>query len=314
MLELLEGTANDLPCAQAVLEAVYPHHAGARAYHAARAPGADPLGRLWLAQLEEQSVGFAQVRTSSLHPRTDYVTVAVLPALWGQSIGTRLLYRLEEELGNRSRRQQTAFPESQTAARAFIEHHGFESVMQTYSVQVAAKSIALEPFVAAHTQALELGLTFSALLESPQLADEVALLQHRVYQASHGYNPVPDFTLEQMRELWLNEEMNPASLFLALREREPVGFAALYGAGQALELAYFGTDPEHAALEPWLSLALTGQALEFAAARGAVLEAEFDSLNPTAMAVLEALGVDPCEAWVTYQRTPQTFQPLERLH
>ena len=49
-------------------------------------------------------------------------------------------------------------------------------MMRTYTVQVQAKSIALEPFSKAYIRALEHGLTFSTLLESPQLADEVALL------------------------------------------------------------------------------------------------------------------------------------------
>ena len=225
--------------------------------------------------------------------------MAVLPALRGQGIGTRLLHTLEEGLRDRGRKQQTAFPELEKAARAFTEHHGFQSVMQTYSVNVEAKNVAPEAFAAAQAQVLERGLTFITLLESPDFADKVAQLQHRVYQANHVHNPVPDFSLEQMHELWLSDEMNPATLFLALENRKPVGFAALYGEGQSLELAYFGVDPEHTALEPWLSLALTGQALEFAAARGAVLEAEFDSLNPAAMAVLEGLNVDWGEAWVT---------------
>ena len=310
MLNLLEGTANDLLFAQSVLEAVYPHHAGARAYHAPRAPQENPFQRLWLAQLERQTVGFAQIRTSSLHPQADYPSVAVLPAFQARGVGSTLMEALETTFKGRERLQQTALFESQTVARASLQKRGFREKMRTYTVKLQSAQVALEPFKAAYARALGMGLTFTSLLEFPHHADEVARLHHRVYQAHHTFNPVPDFSLERMRELWLGDEMNPATLFLALEDRKPVGFAALYGEGQALELAYFGTSPEHPALEPWLSPAIVGQALEFAAARRAVLEAEFDSLNPAAMAVLEALGVDGGEAWVTYQRAPRATRPV----
>ena len=47
---------------------------------------------------------------------------------------------------------------------------------------------------------------------------------------------------------------------------------------------------------------MVGQALEFASAREAGLKGEFDSYNSVAMAVLEGLGVDWGEAWITHQR------------
>ncbi len=260
----------------------------------------------FVALLENQIIGFSNVRENAVHPTRDYVGVNVHPTFQARGVGTALFATLEKVLQTRGRPLQTATMEMQSRARRFLTAHGFTEIMRTYTPIFDPRTIRLEPFQSALTRLEKLGLEVRSLAElgrSSELEANLARLHHAIYRDTHTWNPTADLVLKDALESFMGEDVIPEAMLVALLNGAPVGVSSLRGDLDELELAWFGFVPSHKELGPDVVLALVGRCLEYAVARGAPsITGEFDSLNPLAMHVLETLHVEPGEAWLTFQR------------
>jgi N-acetylglutamate synthase-like GNAT family acetyltransferase len=249
-------------------------------------------GNTWVALEQDHVIGFSALQDRFWHPQRKYLSVHVLPEYQGRGIG----FALYEMLKTSRSPLQTAT--NQESASKFLERQGFREVLKTWSPVFDPCSIDLKPFLNADLETRATGIEIKTFAELPQLEDEIAILYHRLYTQSHGFNPPLTANLEQAKKAYLDDVI-PEALFVALQNGKAIGVSSLRGEGNSYELVWSGT-LEH---DTTTTLALVHQVLKF------VLEhqinsitGEFDSLDPHAMVVLEKLQVPYGNAWLTFQR------------
>lgn len=285
-MQIREATQHDLVAMQQVLERVWLDDS-AQSYFNLKANGTT-----WVALEQNRVIGFSALQDRFWHPNRKYLSVHVLPEFQGQSIGFALYKKLETS----SKPLQTAT--SQQSAIQFLERQGFKEVMRTWNPVFDLRSIDLEIFQNASTQTRALGIEIKTFARLPQLEDEIAILHHQLYTQSHAFNPPRTANLEQAKKAYLDDVI-PEALFVACRNSKPFGVSSLRGEVDNHELGWSGTIGD----DTTTTLALLHHVLEFALEHQIEeISGEFDSLDPHAMVVLEALSVSPGKAWLTFQR------------
>lgn len=285
-VQIREATKDDLPGMQQVLELVWLEDSE-RSYF-----GLKSNTNAWVALEQNRVIGFSALQDRFWHPHRTYLSVHVIPEYQGRGIG----FGLYNALNISSEPLQTAT--SQQSASKFLERQGFKEVMQTWNPVFNPHSIDLKPFHKADFETRASGIKIKTLTELPQLEDEIAMLHHRLYTQSHAFNPPLQASLEQAQKVYLNDVI-PKALFVALHNRKAIGVSSLRGEGDSYELVWSGTIGD----DTTTTLALAHHILEFALEnRIEKIAGEFDSLDPHAMVILEALQIPLGKAWITFQR------------
>ncbi len=248
--------------------------------------------RAWVALEQDRVIGFSALQDRFWHPHRKYLSLQVLPEYQRQGVG----FALYKALKISNQPLQTAT--SQQSAIQFLEQQGFIQIMQTWSPVFDPSSIDLETFQKASTQTRESGIEIKTFAELPQLEDKIAMLHHRLYAQSHGFNPPLDATLEQSKKTYLDDVI-PEVLFVALENGKAIGVSSLRGKADSYELVWSGTIGD----DVTITLALVHQVLNFALEHQInSITGEFDSLDPHAMHILETLQISRGKAWLTFER------------
>ena len=170
--------------------------------------------------------------------------------------------------------------------------------MQTWNPVFDPHSIDLELFQKASTQTRASGIEIKTFAELRQLEDEIAMLHHQLYTQSHAFNPPLQASLEQAKKAYLADVI-PEAMFVALQNKKAIAVSSLRGEANSYELVWSGTIGD----DTTTTLALAHRVLKFALENSIEkIAGEFDSLDPHAMVILEALQIPLGKAWITFQR------------
>ncbi len=285
-MQVRKATEHDTAAIQRILNEVWrTRPENERAYFSPRVND-----QVWVVIADAEVIGFAASQQRPWHPRRQYLSLHVLPTMRRRGAATMLWRTLEVQTPNPL--LQTAAPDSFNATRAFLERIGFKAVMSTWTVEFnPADVITRLP----RPQPLEI----HSFARRPELTDELAQLHHRLYVQSHQFNPPLDASLEQMRRAYMDpDDLDPELMFVAFDQIQPIGVTSLRGEPDALELGWTGVVGH----DTDLTLALVARIMQEAVKRGhALVSAEFDSLDPHAMRILDTLNTPRAEAWITYQ-------------
>ena len=283
-MQIREAVPSDLEGMQLVLKRVWRD----RLEHGYFNPKSNT--KAFVALETDRVIGFAALQYRVWHPQRKYLSLHVVPEFQRRGVGLALWEALNAKT--------IALQTSTGKAKPFLEQLGFLQVMQTWNPVFNVLDIDLEPFKAASIKTRDSGIEIKSYAEIPHLENELALLHHELYAQSHTFNPPKQVSLEEAKTVYLRDAI-PEALFVALRDEKPIGVSSLRGEADVYELVYSATLGD----DVKTTLALVHHVLIFAVQNSIdFMTGEFDSLNPHAMSVLEALNVTRGEAWLTFQR------------
>ena len=283
VMQIREATTDDLEAMQRVLEIVWKNRSE-RAYFNLR-----QNTKAFVALETDQVIGFAALQDRVWHPERKYLSLHVIPEFQRRGVG----FALWEALNAKTERLQAATSQ----AKKFLEQIGFIQMMQTWNPVVNVLDIDFEPLKTASIKTRDSGITIQSFSEVPHLEDQIAVLHHELYAQSHAFNPPKQVTLEEAKSVYLHDAI-PEALFVALQNKKPIGVSSLRGEADSYELVWSGTLGD----DTTTTLALVHHVLIFALQNSVdYLTAEFDSVNPHAMAILETLNIARGTAWLTFQ-------------
>lgn len=239
------------------------------------------------------------------HPAHVRLALNVGPECQGRGVGRRLFEALTQEAhGYAPRAWMTATYEDQAAALAFFQRRQFVEVMRTTILSLDVTTLDRH-LLAVHTAPLvAAGYRLAAL---PELGDHQAIreplaaLYCRHYIAAHPHSP-PGSALWQRRvEAFMGDDLIPAAQFVALHAGVPVAVLGLRaGTKPDTHDLIFAVDASHHHVGRDLLLAMLSTGVVWAERAGvAQLVVEFDSVDPIAVALRDALPRDERPAWLT---------------
>jgi N-acetylglutamate synthase-like GNAT family acetyltransferase len=283
-MQIREAIPSDLEAMGRVLKVVWAD-ATERGYFKPRLNS-----RALVALEQDRVIGFVELQNRAWHPERQYLSLHVVPEFRRRGIGLALW----EALNAKTLALQTATSQG----KEFLEHIGFTQIMATWSPVFNVLDIDLAPFKAASVKTRDSGIEIQSYAELTHLEDQIAILHHELYAQSHAFNPPINANLEQAKNAYLSDA-SPEAMFVALRNEQPIGVSSLRGESEERELVWSGT----LGSDTITTLALVHHVLVFALQNSVdTITAEFDSLSPHAMAVLEALQIPHGNAWLTFQR------------
>ncbi len=283
IMQIRETTKDDLEGMQRVLEQVWTNTTE-RGYFSLKSNT-----RALVALETDRVIGFAALQDRVWHPERKYLSLHVIPEFRHRGVGLALW----EALNAKTERLQTATIQ----AKPFLERIGFHEIMQTWNPIFNVLNIDLEPFKTASLKTRDAGITIKSFSEVSHLENQIAVLHYELYAQSHTFNPPKQASLEEAKSVYLRDAI-PEALFVALHDEKPIGVSSLRGEAEEYELVWSGTLSD----DTTTTFALVHHVLIFALQNSIDFVAtEFDSLNPHAMAVLEALNIARGAVWLTFQ-------------
>lgn len=314
----------DGPEVSSLLDLVYATDPTARAIHDVHGPPSsdpDASSRAQVATVADVLVGVGTIWESAFAPARWRLSLQVHPDYRRRGIGSTLLDTLSRLLPDDGRPIQTGLSANAFAGISLCRHHGFRHLMRTRLGIIDPAHIPPETwldFDAAWFRAAAAGYRVTALpdlMSRSGIITQLAALHEKMYRQSHAWSQPARLTPSQAEATFLGLDLIPDALFIAQRDRVPVGVSSLrHGSTPGdVDLGWTGVFVGHAAAAPHLTATLLHRCLSHARRHGWTVHVEVDAADQILWNLTHALPVTWQPDWLNLERTSDPRRrPLSR--
>lgn len=222
-----------------------------------------------------------------------------------RQLETELFHRITTDVA-KTRIFRAQLLEHQSRELRFLHNKHFLEMRRTWMPSVNVSSLPVTLF---DDLRLALGRGYSVhrldeLQHDTRFMRQLTGANRDHYIATHAINPPRKCNLKQWQNIAYDEDLIPKASFVALKGDRIAAFSSLCQSESdgALDVAWFATTAAYVTDSLLLNRALKAKELEYARTHEiANLCFEFDSTDPQAMALLEALPINPGLALITFQ-------------
>ncbi len=272
--------------------------------------------RRWLAEIEDQTVGYACYDQSEwmYHPRLFNFFAAVLPERQGQGIGRALYATVMAALAPLDPLRVRARCRSDYArSMGFLSDRGFVEDLRDWESRLDVPGFDPAPF-AGHVERVIAGgiriVTLRELIEDdPEHRRKLYELDVTLAKDVPSPEPLTAPSAESFeRYVFESRDLLPEGYFVALDGRRYVGLSALWKSDEEPGTLYTGlTGVRREYRRRGIALALKLRAIEYARSRGIrTLKTWNESNNRAMLSINEALGFVKQPAWVSFVKRLQS--------
>ncbi|MDY0405382.1 GNAT family N-acetyltransferase [Virgibacillus sp. 179-BFC.A HS] len=261
------------------------------------------LQAAYTAKDNQKIIGLAIAWKSTFHPFCTYFRIWADPKYENFAARQKLLHKLEQ-LQEKAVPLQTSLWDGNHFMQTFYERQGFRLIRKTHIHKILLTDCFISKLPKSrHEEGIKVA-SLDQVIENPKFKGQLLKLVKDNYEQTHLVNPVANFDLDTWQSLVLAEDVLANASFVCVHTKQQlvVAYAFMHQSKvkDTLELGWFG------ALESsyinWI-VDIVRQQILFAIQQGyAYIETEFDSTNPHAMKVLEAMPFPDNPVWLTYQK------------
>jgi len=272
--------------------------------------------RRWLAEIEDQTVGYACYDQSEwmYHPRLFNFFAAVLPERQGQGIGRALYATVMAALAPLDPLRVGARCRSDYArSMGFLSDRGFVEDLRDWESRLDVPGFDPAPFAGHVERVIASGIRIVTLREliedDPEHRRKLYELDVTLAKDVPSPEPLTAPSAESFeRYVFESRDLLPEGYFVALDGRRYVGLSALWKSDEEPGTLYTGlTGVRREYRRRGIALALKLRAIEYARSRGIrTLKTWNESNNRAMLSINEALGFVKQPAWVSFVKRLQS--------